>query len=227
MRPLGANELDGAQATIHACWSSIGVRGDKSCPALQQHVHCRNCPTYAAAASTLLNREATLSREVETEHFAQPRETGRPKDRSAIMFRIGSEWLALALSAVDEVVELGELHSLPHRRSPLVLGLVNVRGQLLVCVSLARLLGIATDAEEDAGNPRRLLVLRGPGGRLAARVDEVQHTHRYHEGELLPPPATITRSGTTFSRGAIALDDRLFASLDETRLLNALTRSLA
>ena len=37
------------------------------------------------------------------------------------------------------------IHSLPHRRQGIVLGLVNVRGELLICVSLARLLGIVPD----------------------------------------------------------------------------------
>ena len=33
-----------------ACWRRIGVAGDRTCPELAQHVHCRNCPVYAGAA---------------------------------------------------------------------------------------------------------------------------------------------------------------------------------
>jgi len=36
-----------------ACWRRIGVSGDRSCPELAQHVHCRNCPVYAGAAQRL------------------------------------------------------------------------------------------------------------------------------------------------------------------------------
>ena len=228
MRPLASAKLDVTDSSLHACWNSIGVRGDKTCPALAENIHCRNCPTFGAAARSLLDREvATPPGGDAVPYFGEARESERPKDHSAIMFRIGGEWLALASSTLDEVVEMGALHSLPHRRSPIVLGLVNVRGELVVCVSLARLLGITVDENQLAIRPRRLLVLRGATGRLAVPVDEVQRTQRYHHAELLPPPASITRSGTTFTRALLTWGDGLASSLDETRLLDALARGLA
>ena len=35
---------------IGDCWNRIGVNGDRTCPALEEHVHCRNCPVFAGAA---------------------------------------------------------------------------------------------------------------------------------------------------------------------------------
>src|SRR2546422_1979826 len=40
--------------------------------------------------------------------------------------------------SIAEVAERRVIHSLPHRRTGIVLGVVNVRGELLVCVSLGR-----------------------------------------------------------------------------------------
>ena len=40
---------DNAEA-IDDCWNRIGVHGDKSCPLLSEHIHCRNCAVYSAAA---------------------------------------------------------------------------------------------------------------------------------------------------------------------------------
>ncbi len=37
--------------SVDDCWNRIGVRGDRSCPKLAEHIHCRNCPVHAAAAS--------------------------------------------------------------------------------------------------------------------------------------------------------------------------------
>ena len=48
---------DGSTAAINDCWNRIGVRGDASCPELKQYGHCRNCPVFASAALTLLDRE--------------------------------------------------------------------------------------------------------------------------------------------------------------------------
>ena len=38
---------DDAQA-IDDCWNRIGIHGDKSCPLLSNHIHCRNCAVYSA-----------------------------------------------------------------------------------------------------------------------------------------------------------------------------------
>ena len=228
MRPHSVSEVADAGAAIHACWNSIGVRGDKSCPELAGHAHCRNCPAFSAAAVSLLDRERSSEAPLAGAEVAAARNHGaeQPPERSAIMFRIGQEWFALATRLLDEVTEMRVLHALPHRRGPVVLGIVNVRGELVVCVSLGRLLGIA----EDTGPPgrrRRLLVIRGTGGRLAAPVDEVQHTHRYHDSALIPPPATVMRSETSFTRGLLAWGERTASSLHEDRLLEALDRSLS
>ena len=79
------------------------------------------------------------------------------------MFRLGAEWFALPTIAVDEVAELRGIHSLPHRRGGMLLGLVNVQGELIVCVSLARVLGlknvVASTAGEDGPRRARLLVV--------------------------------------------------------------------
>src|SRR5262245_23179704 len=64
-----------AASTGHvACWRTIGVRGDHSCPELAEHVHCRNCPVYSAAALTVLDGE--LSEQAVRErsaHLAVPK----------------------------------------------------------------------------------------------------------------------------------------------------------
>ena len=44
---------------IDDCWNRIGVRGDSTCPKLQDYLRCLNCPTYAAGASALLDRPVT------------------------------------------------------------------------------------------------------------------------------------------------------------------------
>src|SRR5215208_1473024 len=103
---------------INDCWNRIGVRGDVSCPELVQHAHCRNCPVFAAAALTLLDRELPAGYAAEwMVYISQKRDRAKGAERqSAILFRLGAEWFALPTAAVDEVAELRGMHSLPHRR---------------------------------------------------------------------------------------------------------------
>src|SRR5687768_8969632 len=153
------------RAFVTDCWNSIGVRGDRSCPELKQHGHCRNCPVYSAGAAALLDGDAPDGCLAEwTSHFAKPGVAADTDTRSIVIFRIGAEWLALPTSVVVEVADVLPVHSLPHRQNGAVLGLANVRGQLLICVSLGQVVGVEPSTTSTTARRRtahkRLLVIR-------------------------------------------------------------------
>lgn len=109
--PLHVTRED-AQA-IDDCWSRIGIRGDRSCPLLAEHIHCRNCAVYSAAATRLLDRYA-LQQEDHQQSIAVENDV---VTRSLLVFRLGEEWLALVTRCLVEVAPLQPIHSLPHQRS--------------------------------------------------------------------------------------------------------------
>lgn len=221
---FGPPEFAGTDVTIDDCWKRIGIHGDKSCPELSRHVHCRNCPAYSLAAAKLLDRD--LPGRVETGHLdkmaaAVPGE--QADTESVLIFRVGAEWFALSTLVLDEIIGLLPIHSLPHHRNPGLLGLVNVRGELVVCVCIAQLL-VGTPASAPQG---RLIVARHSGGRLAFPVDEVQHTHHHCPGDLKPVPATVARSVSNFAKGLLPWRDKIVGCLDERLVFDALNRGLA
>ena len=216
-------------AEIYTCWNKIGVRGDASCPELQKYVRCRNCPVYSNAAVQLLDRPLLPEiRREWTEHFAQPKQLAAPAKTSAFLFRINAEWLALPTQAFQEVAERRLVHSLPHRRQGIVLGVVNIRGELLICVSLGHLLGLE---QTPSGQPlrrtyERLLVVNWDGNRLVFPADEVRGVHRFQMLELKEPPATLTKSNLSYTRGLLSWQGRSASFLDADRLFSTLNRSL-
>jgi chemotaxis-related protein WspD len=217
-------------AGICGCWNEIGVQGNASCPKLQEHVHCRNCPVYANAAVQLLDRPLLPQYRREwTEHFARPKRLAAPAKTSALLFRINAEWFALPTQAFQEVAEHRLVHSLPHRRQGIVLGLVNIRGELLICVSLGHLL--EPERLPRGERPRhtydRLLVTNWDGNRLVFPVDEVRGVHRFQMPELKEPPATVAKSNLSYTQGLLYWQGRAVGFLDANRLFSALNRSLA
>jgi chemotaxis-related protein WspD len=214
---------------LYACWNEIGVYGEGTCPDLPQFIHCRNCPVYSSAGARLLDRPLLPEylREI-TEHFAQPKQRTVAGKISAVLFRIREEWLALPTQAFQEVAERRLIHSLPHRRQGIVLGLVNVRGELLICVSLARLLSLDPGGPEKHAteNPSRLLVVAWNGHRLVIPVDEVLGIRRFQPDELKSPPATVVKSSLTYTRAMLRLDERSIGLLDTESLFAALNRNL-
>jgi chemotaxis-related protein WspD len=213
------------------CWNRIGVHGDATCIELGVQVHCRNCPVYSRNARLLLDRARVHDLATTTRLFAADKQQVERGAASAFLFRVGTEWLALSTAVLDEVADLRPIHSLPHRRSGVVLGLANVRGELIVCASLAQLLGIEPSAEEGATRERRvalrrLLVVRERGLRLAFPVDEVHGTQRFDETELQPAPSTVARATASYSRAVLPWQGRAVGLLDEELLFHSLNRNL-
>lgn len=225
---LGLNSND---QDVDDCWNRIGVRGDKSCPKLLEHVHCRNCEVYAAAATRLLDRYSLSQEHVALYDQADIQQ--QQATRSLIVFRLGEEWLALATRTLVEVSPSAPIHSLPHQRSRALLGVANVRGALVPCVSLSELLGLDGSVVKTTGRVvPRLLILAAPGGNVLAPVDEVLGIHAFPE-QLLDAAST-NQSGPSggagaagkYTRGVLLWQQRSVRLLDEEQLLHAVMRSL-
>jgi chemotaxis-related protein WspD len=216
---------DNRDVIVDACWSSIGTRGDSSCPRLQEYYRCLNCPTYAAAATLLLDRPSLANVDAIAWHGASDDGDGNAdvKTASMLIFRVGSEWLALPTKAIVEVIEPRAIHCLPHQANPAVQGLTNIRGTLKICVSLSRLM---TLAEESAKNVTRALVVEHEQQVLVFPVDEVAGVHAYAASHLQLPPATVQQAGSTYTQAVLSWRNEQVGLLDCGLLFYAVNRSL-
>ncbi len=185
------------RANLDDCWRRIGVAGDRQCPELPAVGHCRNCSRYADLAVQLLDREPPEGHLALATELLAGHETAEARDTLAlIVFRLAEEWLALPAERFEEVSPLRPIRPIPHRASGVLLGLVNVRGSLQLCVSMAALLGIerAEQSEQSPGGASpRLLVIGREGQRWAFTVDEVCGIHRVAPQALLEVPATAAK----------------------------------
>lgn len=211
-----------AQTVLDDCWNRIGVRGNNTCPALQEHVRCLNCPTYAAAAVAMLDRKVADNDVISS--WAATNDTRQEKTQSALIFRVGSEWLALPPQVITEVAAKTTIHSLPHQANRAVLGLVNIRGALVLCVSLARML--QTENSDQIQNSPRLLVVTHQSQKLVFPVDEVSGIHRYNQDELQPAPTTLAQTNSSFTHAVMHWNTQTVGLLDCDLLCYALNRSL-
>lgn len=213
------------------CWQHIGVWGNGSCGELKVHLHCRNCPTYAAAAMHLLDsRPPSGYRHEWTEHIAA-KTAAVAAGTPFLIFRIGDEWLALGIGVMEEVGESRTIHTLPHRHEAVLLGVVNVRGELLACVSVGRLLGVEKGVGAGSALPGksagRLLVMRHGGERYAFPVTEVRGVQHLALPTEAAAPAADDQVMGAAGRSRVEWRGRSVCCLDEGKLFAALNRSLA
>lgn len=211
------------------CWKTIGNQGDGSCPDLQRTVHCHNCAVYSGAGSRLLDRPLPADyRRERTEHFAGRRRIASRRI-SAVIFRIGTEWLGLATTALQEVAEWRPVHSIPHRRDRGTLGLVNVRGELILCVSVDWILGVACGGRTAGplASCKRLLVVAWEGKRLAFPADEVQGILHFQREDVNDPPSTVSKAALTFTQGILSWEGKTIALLNAGMLFSTLNQNLS
>lgn len=187
-----------------------------------------------AGALHLLDREPPEGYIREwSERIARETDTGETLTKSALIFRIGAEWLALPPAIFQEVARQCPAHSLPHRPDGVVLGIVSVRGELVICVSLGAVLGLggiqpaSTRGASGRREYNRLLVAHRNGNRLAFPVDEVHGVVRYQPGELQSLPSTLSENGSRHTTALLPWQGRTVGCLDDELLFYTLNRSLA
>lgn len=200
-----------------------------------------------SASAKLLNRLPPKGyREQQTKQLAAARQQHDGAQLfSAIIFRLGQEWLALPAGLCQQVLCPLSPHWLPHRSNATLLGVVNVHGQLLLKVSLLEILSlpqpnhVQTAAQIDAQSrgqinvaltntkvyPRMIVVKKpmetGEVDTWAFDVDELYGIHAVAFSELAPA-AGVAAAGASCARYVFAWRSQQVSFLDDVRLFEAL-----
>lgn len=215
----------------YGCWVRVGSYGHGSCERLPEG-GCRDCPDYQARGLGLYDREPPEGYALEWTRILAGEKLVESEDAtSMLVFRIGGEWLALRTARFEEIIPLRRAHAVPSLKSPAFLGLVNISGELLPCLSLAVVLGMSGNegGKEEAAATRavpRMAVISGRDGRFVFPVDEIIGVHRVTRAERRETPATVSRTPSHFSSGVFLYRGAVAGILDEEALFPALSRSI-
>jgi purine-binding chemotaxis protein CheW len=128
-------------------------------------------------------------------------------------FTLGQEKYGIETCYVREVTPLNELTPLPGS-PPFVMGIVNIRGQVLSVIDIRRLLDLP---QSGLGDQDRVIVLRNERMEFGILGNSIQGVLRVPAGELQATLPTLTGIRADFLKGVTG--DRM-ALLDGTRLLS-------
>lgn len=244
-----ANDLNGSQAQnlitidhpiLNDCWNQIGVMGDRTCGELKTVIHCHDCPVYAAVGDSLLERDPpphyvdewiTILAETtpETEETERNGAIFLAEEAISIMiFRLGNQKLAMPVRILQEVTHPCLIQPLPHRSNDLFLGLVNIRGETLLCASLSNLLSLDTlqDSTPQSESLKRMIVAGQREEKWVFPVDEVYGTYRFHLSELRDAPVVITKAAASYTQGVIHWEGEKVNYLDSELLFYTLNHKI-
>lgn len=185
---------------LNDCWNTIGVwsTAEDRCERLNEVIHCRNCDVFSRAGREVLERNAPGGYIAQWQKTIAAQEEGSKSALPGVMiFRLGDEWFAVSAQSLQEIADKRVIRRVPHNENPHIAGVVNIGGEIVVCYSMAELLGV--DRREDAQNSyTRLMVVACFDEKYIFPVNEVMGMTRFLEEDVLPIPATLGEEKSQF-----------------------------
>lgn len=131
-----------------------------------------------------------------------------------LLVALGEESYGFPLDRVREVVKPAPITPVPSIPEH-ILGVMNLRGEILPVLDLKRLLGLGAGAPDSQG---RIVVVKGPGMAVGFLADSVEDAIEVR-GTLEPPLATLPEGQAQYLQGQVTHEDRLVGVLDVETLL--------
>lgn len=134
-----------------------------------------------------------------------------------VIFRLRDEEFGVNISEVREIVRMMEITHIPEAPG-FIEGVINLRGQVIAVVELARQFGLAPEVERP--KTARIVVIEIAGKTVGLIVDEVPEVLRISQDNIEPTPEVIeTEVHKDYLKGVGKLVDRLIILLDLEKVL--------
>lgn len=137
-------------------------------------------------------------------------------NRQFCTFYLGDQYFGLDVLKVQEIIPQQPLTPVPLAH-PMVLGLINLRGQIVTAISLRERLELPPGPED--GEPLNVVV-QTPDGAVCLLVDEIGDVLEVTEQQFERPPDTLQGVARDLIQGAYKLDGRLLVILDPELIIS-------
>jgi len=135
---------------------------------------------------------------------------------SVLLFRLGDEWYAVDIEDVREIYQEYLITTIPCVPD-FVLGVVNIRGEIISVTDVARMMHLGSLTAELGEAPA--IVVHGESCTTAIVVDEIGDIVDVPRDGVEPPLSTIDRTQAEFISGSIYIEGRLIGLVNKDRVL--------
>jgi purine-binding chemotaxis protein CheW len=140
------------------------------------------------------------------------------EERQYCTFFLDGHYFGIDVLKVQEVIRHQEMTRVP-LAPPVVCGLINLRGQIVVAVDLRRRLGLT---DRPVSQLPVNVVVSTDDGAISLLVDEIGDVLTVSEAEFERPPETLRGKTREMIRGAYKLERRLLLELAMDELMGDL-----
>ena len=133
-----------------------------------------------------------------------------------VVFSLGREEFAVEVTQVREIMRMEEITRMP-KTPHFVEGIINLRGQIIAVVELAKRLNL--ESGERSGETR-IIVVEAEDIKVGMIVDSVSEVLRVNADAVEPSPTLTTDVSAAYLQGVVKQDNRLIILLDLTKILS-------
>jgi purine-binding chemotaxis protein CheW len=123
-----------------------------------------------------------------------------------LTFAIDDEWYAVRIERVLEIYNEYEVTPVP-TVPPHILGVINIRGEIMSVTDLASLLQLSRDEESESP----AIVVGGDDSVTALLVDSIGDIVEVENESIEPPLSGIGKAQAEYVEGSVSIDERLVA----------------
>jgi len=162
----------------------------------------------------------TLLRKMQEEYWKglEQAPVPEPSDLLTLLtFRIGREGFALPVTSVREVTLVPGLLTRIPRGPEILLGVMNLRGQIIPVLDFHSVLGLSAAPH---GKSARIIILRGAEGDLGILAEEVFGLRAVPAPDLLPPLNVETSLPSSLVKAQARIGSKVSTVLDAQALMS-------
>lgn len=136
-----------------------------------------------------------------------------------LMFRLGEEWYAVPIDEVREIYNEYEVTRIP-RVPDYILGVINVRGEIMSVTDIATLMRVPSRVEIDlAEMVLSAIIVANEECVSAIVVDEIGDIIDVPRDSIEPPISTLDKVQGEYIAGSVYVDSRLIGIVNLEKIL--------
>lgn len=155
---------------------------------------------------------------METEKGTNPEDDGE-----FLAFEVGGQGYAVDIAAVREIRGWTEPAGMPNAACH-VMGVINLRGEILPLLDLAAKLGLHT---AEINERSVIIVFEFQGATMGVLIDAVSDIIAPSEKDMQPPPDAAASENGSFVSALTMVDDKIIRILDLATLLSDIEPKMA
>jgi len=154
---------------------------------------------------------------IETDDFQDESSDSKNNSIRVLAFSLGGENYCAEIHQIRSVVRVESITRIPNAPD-FVVGVTNLRGQILPVIDIRSFFGLAQKKRTEKS---RVIVSDVTGSAIGIMVDEVRQAMEIDETLIQPPLATVSEKLAAYTKGQVEVQDAIIIILDFEKVLRS------